>query len=147
MLRFFLKAATLFVLLLLLIVPILGQDVEPVPTEVPVQPEVEQVVVPPEAVVEPESVRVNLVQVIIGLLGAFAAGGIIGIAGVAVFADRIRNDSPTVTALELLAHSWPPGTRELLLQASRGARSIGALGEEVFDNVPFASKPPEPNSQ
>ena len=126
MLRLFFRALTLFALVLLLIVPILGQEVATPAAVVPELPEVVQVVVPPEGAAAPdtESVRVNLVQVIIGLLSAFAAGGIIGIAGLSIFVQRLQRDTQTVTALELLANSWPPQTRELLLSVAKGAKKI-----------------------
>lgn len=88
---------------------------------------------------------VNLIQIIIGLLTAFSAGGIVGIAGLAMFVDRIRNDVATVTALEKLGASFPPETRELLKGGSRSLVSIGELGEEVFDDEPIAQKRPQIN--
>lgn len=143
-----LKAFLLFALFVMLVVPILGQEVEV--TEAPatsptleVVEGVEPVVLPP-VVAAPDEVQVNLVQVIIGLLTAFAAGGIIGIAGLAVFVERINKNTSTVTALELLQKSWPPETRELLLGISHGLESIGKLGKEVFDGVPVAEKPVPP---
>ena len=97
---------------------------------------------PPAAETPADGVSVNLITVIIGLLTAFSAGGIMGIAGLAIFVDRINKNTSTVTALELLASSWPPETRELLLGISRGLESIGKLGAEVTDDVPIAQKPP-----
>jgi hypothetical protein len=78
--------------------------------------------------------------VIIGLLSAFASGGVIGIAGVAIFIDRIRNDKATVTALENLANSFPPSTKEILEKAFVTTQKIGQLGAEVFDGVPINEK-------
>jgi hypothetical protein len=116
--------------------PVPSQEVEMVmqEAEVPAPPLVEA----PAA----DGVSVNLITVIIGLLTAFSAGGIMGIAGLAIFVDRINKNTSTVTALELLASSWPPETRELLLGISRGLESIGKLGAEVTDEVPLAQKPP-----
>ena len=91
-----------------------------------------------------DGVQVNLVNVVIGLLTAFAAGGIVGIGGLSVFVQRLQKDTSTVTALELLQKSWPPETRELLLGISRGLADIGKLGAEVFDGVPVADKPVPP---
>lgn len=109
--------------------PAVAQEVTPEPDEVPVI-----------VVDDAEEFSVNVVQVIIGLLGAFAAGGIVGIAGLAVFVDRLRSDATTVTALEKLAESYPPGTRDLLLNISRTVDSIGELGKEIFDGVPIVEK-------
>lgn len=98
-------------------------------------------------VVADDAVRVDVVQVIIGLLTAFAAGGIVGIGGLSVFVQRLQNDTATVTALEKLAASYPPETKEILLGISRGLENIGRLGAEVFDGVPVASKAvPDPLS-
>lgn len=90
-------------------------------------------------------VSINLVQIVIGLLSAFAAGGVIGIAGLMVFIDRLRNDVATVTALEKLSASYPPETRELLLSISGAVKSVGKLGEEIFDDVPVVDKGVIPN--
>jgi len=148
-----LKAFFLFVLFLMLVVPILGQEVEV--TDAALSPTMEvvagvepvvlpPVVVAPVAAADDAAVQVNLVQVIIGLLTAFSAGGIIGIAGLALFVERINKNTSTVTALELLQTSWPPETRDLLLGISKGLESIGKLGKEVFDDVPVAEKETPP---
>lgn len=124
----------LFVALILTSIPlVLADDETPVPGDVVVLSgtEVGQV---------DSNLQVNVVQVIIGLLGAFAAGGVVGIAGLAVFVDRIRNDHATVTALELLAQSFPPETRKLLKNASDTVTSIGELGSEVLDDIPIIDK-------
>lgn len=132
--KLFNHKVVLFVLLLMvglwLSAPVWAQESTPEP-DVPV-------VVVDDA--NPSDLSVNLVQVIIGLLTAFAAGGIIGIAGLAVFVDRLRSDTAMVTALEKLAESYPPGTRDILLNVSKTIDSIGELGKEVFDNVPVADK-------
>jgi hypothetical protein len=117
--------------------PIPSQEVEMVTQEAPAP--VDETSAPAPAA---DGVSVNLITVIIGLLTAFSAGGIMGIAGLAIFVDRINKNTSTVTALELLASSWPPETRELLLGISRGLESIGKLGAEVTDEVPIAQKPP-----
>lgn len=120
----------------------LAEDVTPpAPTE-QVQETTSDVM--PAPATESTDLQVDLVQIIIGLLTAFAAGGIVGISGLAIFVDRIRNDSATVTALEKLAESYPPGTRDLLLNISKSVTSIGALGEEVFDGKPVQDKDTPP---
>lgn len=104
----------------------------PAPVESPVESPVIQ---------DGSDLSINLVQVIIGLLTAFAAGGVVGIAGLAIFVDRIRDDKATVTALEKLAESYPPNTRELLLGISKTTISLGELGKEIFDDTPVIDKP------
>jgi hypothetical protein len=138
-----LRTLSLFVLVLALIVPIFAQEVTPeVVDAAPVEDAAPVVAIAPvaDAVPATDGVQVNLITVIIGLLTAFSAGGIMGIAGLAIFVDRINKNTSTVTALELLASSWPPETRDLLLGISRGLESIGKLGAEVTDGVPVAAK-------
>jgi hypothetical protein len=110
-------------------------------TVVVVQPVTEVAPVAATDAATDERVRVDLVQVIIGLLTAFAAGGIVGIGGLSVFVQRLQKDTATITALEKLAASYPPETKEILLGISRGLENIGKLGAEVFDDVPVVDKP------
>ena len=142
--RTFLKALTLLVLAALLIVPLMAQEVPvdeaPVVTEAPVV-EV-PVVVSPVVAPAADSMQVNLISIIIGLLTAFSAGGIMGIAGLALFVDRINKNTPMVTAFEQLGASFPPETKEILLGISRALEKLGQLGGEVFDGVPVAEKKP-----
>jgi hypothetical protein len=91
----------------------------------------------------PSEVSVNLVNVIIGLLTAFAAGGIVGIAGLAIFIDRIRKDTATVTAMEKLADSFPASTKQILERAFTVLEKASNLGVEVFDATPILEKPQE----
>jgi hypothetical protein len=141
------SSLSILTLLLLLVMPSWAQEgteIAPDPTQeiivvevpAPVVEEVPVVIAP----VVTEGVTINLVQVIIGLLGAFAAGGIVGIAGLATYIDRIRNDKATVTALEKLGDSFPPSTKELLERAFRIMEKASSLGVEVFDGVPIADK-------
>lgn len=134
----------IFLLLSLLNLPTSAQEGTPeamdvVPVEVVEEVPVEEAA--PVVVVADDGVNVDLVQVIIGLLTAFAAGGIVGIGGLSVFVQRLQNDTATVTALEKLAASYPPETKEILLGISRGLENIGRFGGEIFDNVPVAEKP------
>jgi hypothetical protein len=142
--RLQLKFLVMLILVMVLIVPILAQEVTPdaveiVPVEVVEEVPVEEAA--PVVVVADDGMTVDLVQVIIGLLTAFAVGGIVGIGGLSVFVQRLQNDTATVTALEKLGASYPPETKEILLGISRGLENIGRLGAEVFDDVPVAEKP------
>ncbi len=146
----------ILLVLLLLVMPVLGQEATDsgiVPTQeiipTPSLSAAQSDSTPPpsngEGNIAPvdlvsDGVQVNLVQVIIGLLGAFAAGGIVGIAGLAVFVDRIRKDTATVAAMESLATSFPPSTKELLERAFTVLEKVGGLGAEVFDAVPIREK-------
>lgn len=117
----------------------LPPDLTPIPDPSPVDGG-RETVIDDVREVSPDVLRVNTIQVIIGLLSAFASGGVIGIAGVAIFIDRIRNDKATVTALENLANSFPPSTKEILEKAFVTTQKIGQLGAEVFDGVPINEK-------
>ena len=120
--------------MLMMIVPVMGQEVTP-------EPDVAVVVdVPADGVADGDSFSVNVITIVIGLLGAFATGGIVGIAGVAQYVNRIKDDVSTVTAIEGLANSYPPQTKELIESIFRTIKNIGELGVEVFDGVPIEDK-------
>src|SRR5690349_17224490 len=119
------SSLSILALLMMLAMPSWAQDVTDVPAPTQEVVVVAPVVDAPAPVVAApaDGVQVNLVNVIIGLLAAFAAGGIVGIGGLSVFVQRLQKDTHAVTAMELLASSWPPETRELLLGISRGLES------------------------
>ncbi len=87
-----------------------------------------------------DNLQVNVITIVIGLLSAFAAGGVVGIAGVASYVNRIKDDVSTVTAIEGLANSYPPQTKDLVESIFQTIKNIGELGVEAFDGVPMASK-------
>ena len=91
-------------------------------------------------VVSNDSLQVNVITIVIGLLSAFAAGGVVGIAGVASYVNRIKDDVSTVTAIEGLANSYPPQTKDLVESIFQTIKNIGELGVEAFDDVPIADK-------
>lgn len=91
-------------------------------------------------VVSNDNLQVNVITIVIGLLSAFAAGGVVGIAGVASYVNRIKDDVSTVTAIEGLANSYPPQTKDLVESIFQTIKNIGELGVEAFDGVPMASK-------
>ena len=87
-----------------------------------------------------DDLSVNVIQIVIGLLTAFTAGGVVVVGGAVVLIDRIRDNTATVTAMERLAESFPPGTRDLLLYAARTGKSFSELAEEVLDGEPILDK-------
>lgn len=75
-------------------------------------------------------VAINLITLIAGIgVGVVAGGG-----SVLVVVSRLRNDVVLLTAMERLASSWPPGTRELL-------NNLAGVLNEVTDDVPVMQKP------
>lgn len=73
---------------------------------------------------------INLITLIAGIgMGVVAGGG-----SVLVVVGRLRNDIVMLTAMERLAASWPPGTRELL-------NNLAGVINEVTDDIPAAQKP------
>ena len=75
-------------------------------------------------------VAINLITLIAGIgMGVVAGGG-----SVLVVVSRLRNDVVLLTAMERLASSWPPGTRELL-------NNLAGVLNEVTDDVPVMQKP------
>lgn len=87
-----------------------------------------------------DDVTVNLITIVVGLLSAFAAGGLVGIVGISQYVNRIKDDVSTVTAIEKLADSYPPDTKQLVHDIFLTLQNVGSLGMEVFDGVPIAGK-------
>lgn len=129
-----------FVLLLVVLgAPVLAQD----GTET-VVPDGTQVAVG-DPLVEPTApdvtqISINVALVIVGLLTAFAAGGVAGIAGMASYVQRVRNDEGTVIAMEKLAESFPASTLGLINDLAEGTRQLALLVKEVTDGVPVDEK-------
>lgn len=92
---------------------------------------------------EPGDVVLNVGQIIAGVIAAVTAGGIIGVAGAGVLANRLLQDKATVTAMEKLADSLPPETTLKFLEFFMSVESVANLGTEVFDDVPIVDKPAE----
>lgn len=109
-----------FILLLLAVMPVTAQDGTATPApDAPVVP------------VANGSAAINLITLIAGIgVGVVAGGG-----SVLFVVDRLRNDKATVKAVEELAKSFPPETRELL-------NHLAGFLYEVTDDTPFADKSP-----
>ena len=54
---------------------------------------------------------------------------------------RIRDDKAVLTALEKLAESWPPETKELLDKIGGALNDLSFIIDEVIDDTPASDKP------
>lgn len=86
--------------------------------------------------VEVTSVAVNIVYVIGGLVAAFTAGGVVGVGGLALFIQRIRDDQVTRTAVEQLALSLPPSTLEGIREIIALVKDTAQLADHLTDGDP-----------
>lgn len=118
--RVFRLLMIVFVLFLLLVMPVAAQDTTATPAPAA-----------PVVTVENGSAAINLITLIAGIgVGVVAGGG-----SVLFVVDRLRNDPASVRAVEELAKSFPPETRELL-------NHLAGFLYEVTDDTPFADKSP-----
>lgn len=82
----------------------------------------------------------DIAIVIFAILGGLAVGGL----GAAAFLSRIKQDPEAIAALERLAdrlaNSYPPETRDLLLEISATLATFGELMKEILDGVPAEDK-------
>ena len=85
----------------------------------------------PVVTVESGSAAINLITLIAGIgVGLIAGGG-----SVLFVVDRLRKDPATITAVEALAKSFPPETRELL-------NHLAGFLYEVTDDKAYVDKSP-----
>lgn len=94
---------------------------------------------------EGSTVVLSALQVVMGLVSAFAIGGVVGIAGVGILAARLRHDAVTLAAIEKLGDSVPPETAAQIMnltgQFNASVNELTALVNEVLDGIPAAGKP------
>ena len=81
-------------------------------------------------------VVLNVGTVLVGLVSAFLAGGIVGVAGLSMFIGRVRNDALLKDSIEKLAISLPPDTLYQVRQFVQVWREAGSLLDEVTDGKP-----------
>lgn len=93
------------------------------------------------------TVTLSVWQVIVGVVAAVASGGILGIAGVGVLANRLRHDAVAITAIEKLGDSVPPETAKQVMDLTgrfnQSVNELTLLVTEALDRIPAATKPPE----
>lgn len=125
------------ILLLLLALPVMAQDAtaEPVATQ-----EAAAIVTPDTTTSNDSDVTLSVWQIITGVAGAFALGGVVGVAGAGVLASRLRNDPATMSAIEKLGNSVPEPTAKLIIDLAKSGQEIAELLKEALDRVPAASK-------
>lgn len=82
-------------------------------------------------------------QIIGGLVAAFVTGGTVGVAGLAMFVGKLRQDHLLKDSLEKLAVSLPSDTLYQVRQLIMLGREAFTLADEVTDGKPNA-KPAGP---
>lgn len=115
------------VLLLLLATPVFAQD--------------------GSATSEP-SVTLSIGQVVLGIVAAVTAGGITGVMGAGVLAQRLKDNPATMKAIEHLGNSVPPETAKQVIDVlgafQSSFNSVTALMREALDRIPADSKKDPP---
>jgi hypothetical protein len=96
-------------------------------------------------IVEPEpptvwSVIPDAVTALVGAVTLFAGGTFFGAAGVAVYLQRLKDDTPTVTAFERIYNSVPESVANKLLDIVAAGRAGVELLEEITDGKPVEEK-------
>ena len=72
-----------------------------------------------------------------GILAAFAAGGIVGVAGISLFIQRLRNDTATLNAIERLYTSIPQdAVRDIIRSVIEVWVETGELLDDITDGEP-----------
>jgi hypothetical protein len=91
-------------------------------------------------------VILNVGTVLVGLLGAFLAGGAVGIVGLGALVGRVRNDALLMSSIEKLATSLPPDSLYQVRQIIQLAQNTVSFLDEVTDgkqnSKPFPSAQP-----
>lgn len=121
------------------LLPVMAQDIEPVPTA---EPEAPVVVVPDEQpITVPEgSVILPAWQLFAFIFSGILGGGALGVAGVGVLARNIMNNPATLKNAEAVGNSVPQQTAERLIDLADSAMSVAALAKEMLDRVPAETK-------
>lgn len=88
------------------------------------------------ATVAGDNVIVNTWAAITGLVMSFLAGGIVGIAGIGILMNRLKNDQATLNAIEGLVTSAPPAVMEFLQELVRTGRVTLDVIDTVSDGQP-----------
>lgn len=99
------------------------------------------IVEPP--LVEPtrtSSLLIDAVTALVGAVTLFAGGTFFGAAGVAVYLQRLKDDTPTVTAFERIYNSVPESVANRLLDIVAASRAGVELLEEITDGKPVEEK-------
>lgn len=91
------------------------------------------------------TVLVTVTEIFLGLITAASAGGLVGVMGIGVLADRLRRNEVTIAAIEKLGDQVPPETAnkviDLANQVQSSVDSVAKLLSEALDKIPAASKP------
>lgn len=135
--------AALSMIFVFAVSPIAAQDTTPAvdPTAAPVVVEVES---PAEEATDASGgkITLNVWQLVTFAVTFFLTGGSVGVVGFGTLAKRMRNDAATMAAIEAIAKSYPPETRQLIERLGTSAVAVGELLVEAADSVPMAEKPP-----
>ena len=78
------------------------------------------------------------------MIGAFMAGGIVGVAGLGALVGRVRNDALLMSSIEKLATSLPPDSLYQVRQIIQLAQNTVSFLDEVTDGKP---NKPSPSAQ
>ena len=114
----------------------LAQDAtpEPTPTEVVI---VQDSAAPITGFVKLNSgeVVINLTTVLVGLVTAFGAGAVGGIAGLSALINRVKRDDILKIAIERLYMSTPPSVQQTGRDILNVAKEATTLADELTDGV------------
>lgn len=96
--------------------------------------------------VENGSLVLSTLEIVLGVVGIFSAGGIVGIAGAGVVAYRLRTNPSTIAAIEKLGNSVPDETAKQIIDMTSGfnksVNELVLLVTEALDRQPAETKPP-----
>lgn len=97
--------------------------------------------------VENGSLVLSTLEIVLGVVGIFSAGGVVGVAGAGVVAYRLRTNPSTIAAIEKLGNSVPENTAKQIIELSGGfnksVNELTLLIVEALDRKPAETKPPE----